>query len=756
MPARPWLLLCLAFALAAVVAATSATAAPINRTTSLISTPTGVPDPNSADVDFRAASKDGSRVFLETDQRLALDDTDGGLTDVYERTGGVTTLLSTPTGIGDPQTGGVFFDGASDDGTHVFLETTQKMTSDDNDTSRTDIYERFGGATTLVSGPTGVADTDQSVANFEGNTPDGSHVFFDSADNLSSDDTDTSTFDLWEHSAGITRLVSQPTGTPETGTGGSNFCGASEDGSQVFFTSSQKMTADDGDGTFADVYERAGGTTTLVSVPTGVADPANGNADCNAVSAEGNRVIFDTPQQLTSDDGDGSQGDIYERSAGITTLVSGATSIADPGSSGVDFEAASKDASRLFFTTDQKLSGNDGDSDRGDIYEHSAGATTLASGPTGVAAPDSDSPSLQGISDDGSHVFFETTERLSAADNDSDLLDAYEHSGGATRLVSESTGVSDPDDDDADFGGWSADGSRVFFSTGQKMTVGDGDSETDVYERAGGVTTFVSRETGTPETNTDGAVFEGVSADGLRVFFRSNAKMTGDDGDSGLRDVYMAADTSAPQTTITSGPGAATTDHTPTFGFSSNEAGASFRCKVDSGAFAPCSSPQTLALADGSHTFQVRATDNASNFDGSPASSTFTVFTPAGGGGGGTGGPTDAQIKAALAGDLKAAAKVIKKARGRKLRKRKKAKVKGVDCLRAGTVRITGKAKRQTILSGRRRCGKAGKGTLTLKVTKKGRKALKRKLKITLSGSFTDRSGHKTSAKSRKVTVKRR
>ena len=36
------------------------------------------------------------------------------------------------------------------------------------------------------------------------------------------------------------------------------------------------------------------------------------------------------------------------------------------------------------------------------------------------------------------------------------------------------------------------------------------------------------------------------------------------------------------------------------------------------------------------------------------------------------------------------------------------------------------------------------------------RKALKRKVKLKLSGSFTDLSGHKTSAKARKVTIKRR
>jgi hypothetical protein len=105
------------------------------------------------------------------------------------------------------------------------------------------------------------------------------------------------------------------------------------------------------------------------------------------------------------------------------------------------------------------------------------------------------------------------------------------------------------------------------------------------------------------------------------------------------------ADVLAPQTTITGGPaeGSTTNDSTPTFTFSSSEAGSTFECRVDSEPFAACSSPgpgltgsdTTAALSDGSHTFAVRATDAASNFDGTPDSRTFTVdTTPPDGGGG--------------------------------------------------------------------------------------------------------------------------
>lgn len=94
--------------------------------------------------------------------------------------------------------------------------------------------------------------------------------------------------------------------------------------------------------------------------------------------------------------------------------------------------------------------------------------------------------------------------------------------------------------------------------------------------------------------------------------------------------VTTVRDTVRPDTTITSGPaeGSAQASSSATFGFSSDDPAATFECRVDSQAFAPCTSTNTVTgLPDGSHIYQVRARDAAGNLDDTPAQRTFTVDT---------------------------------------------------------------------------------------------------------------------------------
>lgn len=88
-------------------------------------------------------------------------------------------------------------------------------------------------------------------------------------------------------------------------------------------------------------------------------------------------------------------------------------------------------------------------------------------------------------------------------------------------------------------------------------------------------------------------------------------------------------DATPPDTTIgPSYPAALTIATGATFDFSSSESPSTFACALDAGAYTSCSTPKTYSgLADGPHTFYVRATDAATNTDPSPASYFWTIDT---------------------------------------------------------------------------------------------------------------------------------
>jgi hypothetical protein len=88
----------------------------------------------------------------------------------------------------------------------------------------------------------------------------------------------------------------------------------------------------------------------------------------------------------------------------------------------------------------------------------------------------------------------------------------------------------------------------------------------------------------------------------------------------------VTVDTTAPQTSISSGPADPTVDTSASFVFDSSEGGSSFQCSLDGAAFAACTSPQDYTgLTVGAHSFEVKATDAAGNTDTSPATHAWTV-----------------------------------------------------------------------------------------------------------------------------------
>jgi hypothetical protein len=118
-----------------------------------------------------------------------------------------------------------------------------------------------------------------------------------------------------------------------------------------------------------DVYERSGGTTALVSAgPVG----GSGNFDVylDGGSSDGARVFFTTQESLVAQDGDVIQYDVYERSGGTTTLVSTGP-IGGNGAFDTFLVGRSADGARVFLTTEERLAAADTDSVQ-DLYQASA------------------------------------------------------------------------------------------------------------------------------------------------------------------------------------------------------------------------------------------------------------------------------------------------------------------------------------------------------------------------------------------------
>jgi hypothetical protein len=82
-------------------------------------------------------------------------------------------------------------------------------------------------------------------------------------------------------------------------------------------------------------------------------------------------------------------------------------------------------------------------------------------------------------------------------------------------------------------------------------------------------------------------------------------------------------DTDAPQTKITKAPHKKITKAKVKVKFSSDEAGSTFKCKLDKKQYKPCDSPYKARVEPGRHKFSVYATDQAGNADSSPAKIKF-------------------------------------------------------------------------------------------------------------------------------------
>jgi hypothetical protein len=456
---------------------------------------------------WTSMSDDGRTILYATAQNLdpADDDYNGSCcnaSDLYLRTadGSFIWISRGDLNTNSPSNG--VQDGiVSADGSHVvFLSDLPLLAEDATRTSGRGIYVWHDGQISLVSvAPDGTA-LNPSIGTFLGSTAqqavertgvhpisdDGSRIFFT---------TDARVY-VWEEGKGTRALGGSPQPSDFE-----DFAGATADGSKAWFNTNEALTADDHDST-VDLYEwRASDGTVrrLSGGSSGTEQDANVlNARVRA-SDDGARVYFRAFGALAPGAPDlpdfGAEENLFLREGDVTKYVAtlNAFELQDVPYCTSGEWRSSIDGEHLLIATTTPVDPADTDTNI-DLYRYSSatGVVELVStGPAGgnggldadLGLPwdDCGSPAYneaQTMSEDGRYVFFQTDEKLVAADVNG-VRDVYERDvqTETTSLISSGTSTFR-----SSLLGVAANGRDVFFSTFDALVPQDEDTAQDVYD----------------------------------------------------------------------------------------------------------------------------------------------------------------------------------------------------------------------------------------------------------------------------------
>ena len=379
-------------------------------------------------------------------------------------TGGTTTLVSTGPDGRQRRLWTRSRRGRPRDGTHVFFTTREALVARRHRlvAGRLRALRRHDDA--RLHRPSG--GNGDAGADFAGISDDGKKVFFETPESLVAADTDTAQ-DVYERSGGTTTLVSTgPTGA--TATRDALFDGSSQDGSRVFFSTYESLVAADTDGGRTSMSARAARPRSTRSGPR-AATAACAQASW-ASSDTGSRVFIETPERLNTADRQGQLNDVYESSGGTVTLLTpGGNDTAarrTPTSS-----AHPADGSKVFIRTEESLAARTPTTTRTSSSARRASLTLLRPAPR--AATGRRTPSSPALRRRHPRLLRDRPRRWSRADTDTNT-DVYERYGGTTNLLS--TGPSGGNGAyDATFRAASTDGQRVFFRTAEALLSADTD-----------------------------------------------------------------------------------------------------------------------------------------------------------------------------------------------------------------------------------------------------------------------------------------
>jgi len=316
----------------------------------------------------------------------------------------------------------------------------------------------------------------------------------------------------------------------------------SRDGRRIFFSAPPAC------GEPNRVYVREDGAhTTEVSAST------CGRADCGAprevtfagATPDGSQAFLTTDQQLTDDDVDEGM-DVYHRSipgGSLTRLSAGPPGVAANVTQSV--VRASDDGERVYFLATGALVPGEGEADRIKLYLSDHGHLRF------VTTVDDIDLSRSEITPDGRVLVFTTASALLPSDLDSNT-DVYRYDAASGVLTEVSLGVAGRGNEPLNAGfeptgpfqlaplpnqpvrHLSNDG-RVFFATSEALLPEDRNETVDIYEYADGTLGLVTSGTG-----DDALAYAGASADGVSVYFGTDASLLPADRDNGDDDLYVA------------------------------------------------------------------------------------------------------------------------------------------------------------------------------------------------------------------------
>ena len=154
---------------------------------------------------------------------------------------------------------------------------------------------------------------------------------------------------------------------------------------------------------------------------------------------------------------------------------------------------------------------------------------------------------------------------------------------------------------------------------------GGGNLQTVVFREAGGADVFAFNDQDDDDFSEQGTLAAGTYELEIQGSCTPGA---GGTCSADIEAHLELGESAPPETTITGGPSGTTTTGDAAFTYSSSAPGSSFECKLDAAAFAGCpAAGQSFSgLADGPHTFSVRAT-SAGKTDPTPASRSWTIDT---------------------------------------------------------------------------------------------------------------------------------